>query len=94
MTETRSQYWVEVARHPQGYVLYACPSQNLKYPWALLKLMRPGPTVRRRGGGRRIWLRWNAAEQRLMPSVLDDIPVIHDWVSDLLEAAAEKETRQ
>jgi hypothetical protein len=81
-------YQFELGRHSQGFVLYARPRQ-FKHPWLGLKLMCPGPAVRRRGESRRIWLSWNLEQRKLGrgPGVdrLQGLPEIYDWVVAGLE---------
>ena len=58
---TDETYWTEIARHPQGYVLFDTFDNPMRPPWILLKLMRPKTPGRRIA--RRVWLQWNADKQ-------------------------------
>jgi hypothetical protein len=96
MTENVSSYWVELARHPDGYVLFHTFRKAMRPPWVQLKLMRPAIPGRRIA--RRVWLTWNADEQRLARSPLgkehplaEELPEIYAWVLDVLEAEAARE---
>jgi hypothetical protein len=92
MSDTTS-YWIEIARHPEGYVLFDCfkDRAQLRSPWIRLKLMRPQVPGRRIA--RRVWLQWNADEQRLSRTPLaDELPKIYEWVHDVLEGLAVRET--
>ena len=87
-----SQYWVELARHPEGFTLsYSPHKQRLtKRPdWVSLKLMCPvvpGPRVKRR-----VWLSWNQDKHQLTHCALADaLPEIYSWVWDTLERTASR----
>jgi hypothetical protein len=81
-------YWTEIARHPQGHVLYARFREAARLPWLKIKLMlSPRPIAKRLGERRRIPLLWNVDEQRLSEaaSPLDNLPDLHNWVLDVLD---------
>jgi hypothetical protein len=86
-------YWVELARHPEGYTLSYSPQKQLetKHPvWLQLKLMRPAISGRRIK--RRVWLRWNRDKQQLAKNTLaEELPEIYDWVWNVLQQLAERE---
>jgi hypothetical protein len=88
-------YWTEMGQHPEGFTLFA-RYRKLKHPWLALKLMRPGPAVRRRGESRRIWLSWNIDERRLghdrtTDRLIQELPEIHDWVISVVEQYSNRE---
>lgn len=90
MTESASNYWAELARHPQGYVLFHTFRNPMRPPWVQLKLMRPAIPGRRIA--RRVWLKWNADRQCLARTPLaEELPEIYAWVRDVLEAEAARE---
>jgi hypothetical protein len=88
----KTPYWVEIARHPQGFVLFVCSHQKFRPPWVALKLKRPKHEPGRSSGERkRVWLHWNADRQELGRNastalLADQIPDISDWVVDVLLA--------
>ena len=78
-------YYTEIARHPDGFVLFARAARET-HAWVTLKLMRPT------GRSRRIWLAWNMEERRLgagssEQQLAEELPKIHDWVIEVLSAA-------
>jgi hypothetical protein len=87
------QYWVELARHPEGHALFYSPQKQdtAKHPeWLRLKFMRPATPGRRIK--RRVWLLWNREKQQLANTELaDELPEIYDWLCDSLEQLAEHE---
>jgi hypothetical protein len=95
-TTSTSTYWTEIARHPEGYVLFDSLKKS-KPPWIRLKLMRPQVPGRRIA--RRVWLCWNADEQRMSRSPFGEeapfakeAPRIYAWVLDVMEGLAARET--
>jgi hypothetical protein len=84
------EFWTELARHPDGYVLLHSFRKQTRPPWIQLKLMRPKIPGRRIA--RRIWLMWNADAQCLPHTQLaEELPEIYAWVVDVLEAEAARE---
>jgi hypothetical protein len=90
-----SQYWAELAQHPEGYVLFYSPQKQMqsKHPsWVALKLMCPVIPGIRIKGGRRKWLSWNRDKHQLAHcGVAHQLPEIYNWVWDTMEQIAERE---
>lgn len=95
-TQPTRPYWTEIARHPQGFVLFA--RQGRRPSEVALKLMCPIALARWRGKSRRVFLVWDADTHWLSPhsvrdpSLADRLPQIYDWVLTIL-AATKQESR-
>jgi hypothetical protein len=89
-----SNRWLEIAWHPNGYVLSNC-TEGLRAPWASLRLAHPDWAGHRKRD-RFVWLKWNTSKQRLFGASQSttttqfalDRPDVFDWVAQVMVARA------
>jgi hypothetical protein len=85
-----SDRWIEVAWHPDGYVLSDC-TEEMRAPWVMLRLAHPDWAGYRKRD-RFVWLQWNTAKRRLFgrsrspttTQFASERPDVHDWVTQIM----------
>jgi hypothetical protein len=89
-------YWIELARHSEGYTLFYSPQkqgQSKRPQRFTLKLMRPAVPGHRIK--RRVWLSWNCDKQQLACHELaDELPEIYGWVWEVMQRFMAREQHE
>jgi hypothetical protein len=84
-----AMWQVELAKHPDGHVLYVRPLA-LRAPWVRLKLKLHGRFAKKLGERSNVWLTWNCAKRQFSatPYALafsESKPDVYDWALEVLE---------